>query len=319
MSVVFFDDTSGWVPRADCLPFAENFEVLHSRKKMPAFVKAAKVRSSAQQLRAASHDLTREYARAQMAWTSWGEKLKQRSEKKRHFAGGAPAGGAHAAKKARGAPAAAGPLVVTVALVQPLAGGGKPAASRPRQPRPRGRRSMPSTGRDPSQRGKPRPAPPRGFNGSFGLVLVGGKAADVNALARRLEELQTRLGPIAAQAHERVAAQLRTLVRPDSRRMPASTASWASQERKRLLSQLEELERLPRSPAAAPAVMVEALRTHAPVPQPSPPPPQSAPPPIAAAPPAKAVVTVADEPPHGAAPCAVVDGYATADSAFDDG
>jgi hypothetical protein len=43
VSVVFFDSTSGWVPRADCLPFAENFEALHSRKKLPAFVNAAKV------------------------------------------------------------------------------------------------------------------------------------------------------------------------------------------------------------------------------------------------------------------------------------
>ncbi len=44
VSVSFFDNTSGWVLRSDCLPFAENYETLHSRKKVPAFIQAAKVR-----------------------------------------------------------------------------------------------------------------------------------------------------------------------------------------------------------------------------------------------------------------------------------
>jgi len=45
VSVIFFDNTSGWVLRSDCLPFAENFEVLHSRKsRVPSFVAAAKAR-----------------------------------------------------------------------------------------------------------------------------------------------------------------------------------------------------------------------------------------------------------------------------------
>jgi hypothetical protein len=44
VSVSFFDHTSGWVMRNDCLPFAENFEVLHGRKsRVPAFMAAAKV------------------------------------------------------------------------------------------------------------------------------------------------------------------------------------------------------------------------------------------------------------------------------------
>lgn len=44
VSVAFFDDTSGWLQRADCIPFAENFSVLQGRKKSPAFTKAAKAR-----------------------------------------------------------------------------------------------------------------------------------------------------------------------------------------------------------------------------------------------------------------------------------
>ena len=42
--VEFFDKTSGWVQRADCLPFKENFDVLHNSKKVPAFLKASRVR-----------------------------------------------------------------------------------------------------------------------------------------------------------------------------------------------------------------------------------------------------------------------------------
>ena len=115
------------------------------------------------------------------------------------------------------------------------------AAGRPR--RAMSRRS--GAGRRPSA--KPRRAPPRGFGTAVGVLVVGGKAADVSDLARRLGDLKSRLSPIAAQAHERVATQLRTLLQPDSRRV-ISTApgSWAAQERLRLLSQLEALERLPR-------------------------------------------------------------------------
>ena len=115
------------------------------------------------------------------------------------------------------------------------------AAGRPR--RATARRS--GAGRRPSA--KPRRAPPRGFGAAVGVLVVGGKAADVSDLARRLGDLKSRLSPIAAQAHERVAAQLRTLLQPDARRViSAAPGSWAAQERLRLLSQLEALERLPR-------------------------------------------------------------------------
>jgi hypothetical protein len=43
---VFFDNTSGWVLRKHCLPFAENFQLLQHRKKQPAFVEATKVRAA---------------------------------------------------------------------------------------------------------------------------------------------------------------------------------------------------------------------------------------------------------------------------------
>ena len=115
------------------------------------------------------------------------------------------------------------------------------AAGRPR--RAMSRRS--GAGRRPSA--KPRRAPPRGFGTAVGVLVVGGKAADVSDLARRLGDLKSRLSPIAAQAHERVATQLRTLLQPDARRViSAAPGSWAAQERLRLLSQLEALERLPR-------------------------------------------------------------------------
>jgi hypothetical protein len=49
---VFVARRSGWVLRSDCLPFAENFEVLHSRKsRVPSFVAAAKARPHWQQSR----------------------------------------------------------------------------------------------------------------------------------------------------------------------------------------------------------------------------------------------------------------------------
>jgi len=135
-----------------------------------------------------------------------------------------------------------------------------------------------SSGRRPSG-AKPRAAPPRGFGAAVGVFVVGGKAADVSDLARRLGDLKSRLSPIAAQAHERVAAQLRTLLPQDARRaFTPSPGSWAAQERLRLLAQLEALERLPRlavavkrhSSAAAhplPEPLAAALRVSPPLPQ----------------------------------------------------
>ena len=115
--------------------------------------------------------------------------------------------------------------------------------------RPLSRGRAPARGRALAQRGKPRAVPPRGYSDGVGLVVFSGKAADITGLVRRLDDLHARLGPIAAQAHERVAAQLRTLLQPDSRRMlSAATASWANQERARLLLQLEALERMERLP-----------------------------------------------------------------------
>jgi hypothetical protein len=109
------------------------------------------------------------------------------------------------------------------------------------------RRSSAGRGARRPSAAKPRAAPPRGFGAAVGVFVVGGKAADVSDLARRLGELKSRLSPIAAQAHERVATQLRTLLQPDARRVVSSVpGSWAAQERLRLLSQLEALERLPR-------------------------------------------------------------------------
>ena len=126
-----------------------------------------------------------------------------------------------------------------------FAGSPAHAAGSGRPRRAAARRSSAGRGRRPSA--KPRAAPPRGFGAAVGVFVVGGKAADVSDLARRLGELKSRLSPIAAQAHERVAAQLRTLLQPDARRFSsAPPGSWAAQERLRLLSQLEALERLPR-------------------------------------------------------------------------
>lgn len=45
VAINFFDNTSGWLPRHDCLPFVENFAALHSRKaKLPTFLAASRVR-----------------------------------------------------------------------------------------------------------------------------------------------------------------------------------------------------------------------------------------------------------------------------------
>jgi hypothetical protein len=220
---------------------------------------------------------------SQTAWSAWSQKQKKR----RSVDDARPPRQQGPRKKARTAAAAA--AAATAATVAPAeaahaAACGKVAAdapaltagSRHRHVPARSRRGAAASVRDGTgKRGKkPRPAPPRGFSGSDGLVVaVGGKVADVTGLVRRLDDLQARLGPIAAQAHERVAAQLRTLLQPDARRMLSSaTASWASQERARLLLQLEALERLPRSPTAAP------------VPAPPPPPPLPPPPPSAASP-----------------------------------
>jgi len=45
--VQFYDDTSGWVLRNECLPFEEHFDAMQRSKSVFAFAKATKVRSSA--------------------------------------------------------------------------------------------------------------------------------------------------------------------------------------------------------------------------------------------------------------------------------
>lgn len=42
--VEFFDNTSGWVLRNDCLPFEEHFDSLYRSKRVAAFAKATRVR-----------------------------------------------------------------------------------------------------------------------------------------------------------------------------------------------------------------------------------------------------------------------------------
>ena len=49
--VEFFDNTSGWVLRNECLPFEEHFDALQRSKRVAAFAKATRVRMHSRALR----------------------------------------------------------------------------------------------------------------------------------------------------------------------------------------------------------------------------------------------------------------------------
>jgi len=173
--VQFFDNTSGWVSRADCQPFASQFAELSLTKRLPAFVKAV-----------------------QLAWDAWSET--QPPEERRPFSL-APCPGTSRrrfVRSRRNSTAARQLLPLSCDLDDPVPGS------------------------------------------------TCGKLADVAGLSRRLLDLQARLVPLAAQAHERVATALRTLPHLEPRR-PKASCEGTAQERLRLISQLNALCRVPQS------------------------------------------------------------------------
>ncbi len=233
------------MPRHDCLPFAENFEVLHSRKqRVPSFIAAAKVRTRSRLLVAApAPDAC---PPAQMARLMWGQQQGEQPEKRRRGDLAAPEGELEGAKRARSAGDADG-FALSLAAARRSTGRRSKAKAR-RRPQLSGGRAAPAFRRLPSS------------------VSLLGTTLDMSGLSRRLGSLPSRLGPLAAQAQESVAGRLRLLRSEAHADAPLVLADEELQERRRLLTQLETLAMLPRVRAAV--CELEAAHAEAALPQP---------------------------------------------------